>query len=210
MGDLVLLSSEVNPVIQQLQTGGFEILGIHNHIIGESPQVMYVHFSSHGPAERLAQTIKDGLARTKTPLKSGKPSGPWDLEPSAINAFEKIQSILGRKGNQSGKVLQIGVARSEKIQMNGEEVPPSMGMATAMNFQSTGGKIAATGDFVLTGDEVNPVIKELQANGIQVTALHNHMINDEPRLFFLHFWVIDRPDVVANALKSALTKVNAR
>ncbi|MCI0415573.1 DUF1259 domain-containing protein [bacterium] len=210
MGDLVLLASEVNPVIQQLQTGGFEVLGIHNHIIGESPQVMYVHFSSHGPAERLAQTIKNGLGRTKTPLKSVKSPVAADLEPIAGNSFEKVQEILGRKGNQNGNVLQIGVPRSGKIQMNGEEVPPSMGMAIALNFQSTGGKVAATGDFVLTGDEVNPVMKELQANGIQVTALHNHMIDDEPRLFFLHFWVIESPDVVANALKSALTRINAR
>jgi hypothetical protein len=208
MGDLVLLASEVNPVIRELQVGGFDILGIHNHVIGESPQIMYVHFSSHGSAEHLAQTIRNGLARTKTPLKSGKPSGAQNLETSNTKTFEKIQSILGRKGNQSGKILQIGVPRSEKIQMNGEEVPPSMGMATAFNFQATGGKFAATGDFVLTGDEVNPVIKVLQTNGIHVTALHNHMINDEPRLFFLHFWAIDSPDVVANVLKSALMKSN--
>ena len=89
------------------------------------------------------------------------------------------------------------------------EIPPTMGMAISMNFQNVGNQVATTGDFVLLADEVNPVIRELTTHGIEVTALHSHMLNEKPRLFFLHFWGIGSPENVAEGLKAALSKVNA-
>jgi hypothetical protein len=107
----------------------------------------------------------------------------------------------------AGRVLQIGVPRRDAIRENGTEVPPSMGMATAINVQPAGQGVAATGDFVLVADEVNPVILALQARGIDVTALHSHMLREEPRLFFMHFWAAGEPERVAAGLKDALAKI---
>ena len=206
MGDLVLLASEVNPVIQALQAGGVDVLAVHNHLSGETPEVVYVHFGGHGQPEAIAKTLRSTLETTKTPLSP--PSGaPAELSAAEKAAFDKIQEVLGRKGSMAGRVLQVGVPRAAKIEEGGVEVPPSQGMATAMNFQVVGSRVATTGDFVLIADEVNPVIRELEAHGIQVTALHSHMLRESPRLFFMHFWGLDDPAKVAEGLKAALGKV---
>ena len=207
MGDLVLLTKEVNPVIQHLQSGGIEIAAIHNHLFGETPQIMYVHFDGHGTANHLAQTLKDALAKTSTPQPSPN-AKPATADAATQQVFEKIQDLIGRKGNISGKLLQINVPRKEKIQEGDHEITPTMGMSTAMNFQVVDQRVATTGDFVLIADEVNPVIKELQANGIEVTALHSHMLRETPRLFFMHFWGLDSPEKVATGLKTALSHIN--
>jgi Domain of Unknown Function (DUF1259) len=206
MGDLVLLSSEVNPVIRALQAVGLEVLAVHNHLIGETPQVLYVHFEGHGEPEAVARGLKAALAATKTPM--GPPAGK-PAEPSAPEraAFETLQASLGRKGSLAGRVLQVGVPRSSKIEEEGTEMPPSLGLGIGMNFEVVGSKVAATGDFVLVADEVNPVIGELESHGIEVTALHSHMLRESPRLFFMHFWVVDDPAKVGEGLKAALDKV---
>jgi hypothetical protein len=206
MGDLVLLPDEVNPVVRALQAGGLDVLAIHNHLIGESPQVIYVHFGGHGPAEQVAKALRAALDTTKTPLAA--PAGP-PAAPSAAEtaAFDKVQAALGRKGSMAGRVLQIGVPRAAKIEEDGMEVPAGIGMATALNFQVVESRVATTGDFVMTAEEVNPVIKELEAHGIQVTALHSHMLRETPRLFFMHFWGLDDPTRIAEGLKAALGKM---
>ena len=206
MGDLVLLAAEVDPVVRALQAGGLDVLAIHNHLIGESPQVVYVHFGGHGPAERLATALRGALDTTKTPLvpASAPPSGP---SPDESAAFDKLQTALGRTGSLAGRVLQVAVPRAARIEEDGMEVPPSVGMATALNFQVVGRQVAATGDFVLVAEEVNPVIRELLAHGIQVTALHSHMLRETPRLFFMHFWALDEPARVGEGLKAALGRV---
>jgi len=206
MGDLVLLTNEVNPVIQQLQAGGIEIAAIHNHLFGEEPQIIYVHFDGQGTANRVAQTLKDALAKTSTPQSSA--AKPATTEAATQQIFDEIQKSIGRKGNISGKLLQITVPRKEKIQEGDNEITPTMGMSTAMNFQVVSQRIATTGDFVLIADEVNPVIKELQANGIEVTALHSHMLRETPRLFFMHFWGLDSPEKIAGGLKAALSHIS--
>jgi biotin operon repressor len=209
MGDLVLLPSEVNPVISQLQAGGIDILAVHNHLINETPQVIYVHFEGHGAPEAIANSLKAALAKTKTPAPSpAKPAAK--LTPDEEKSFATIQGAFGQKGNVAGKVLQIGIPRAEKIEDNKMEIPPSMGMSESMNFQEAAGKISASGDFVLTSNEVNPVIKELQDHGIQVTALHTHMLNDSPHLFFMHFWASGSAEEVAAGLKAALSRVNIK
>ena len=210
MGDLVLLGPEVAPVVGALEDGGFEVLAIHNHLLEETPRVMYVHFHGRGDTVAIAKTLKAALDRTKTPL--GASAGNAAAGPTAQQEkiFQQIQDILGRKGSMAGVVLQFGVPRADAIQDSGMEVPPSMGMATAINFETAEGRVATTGDFVLIADEVNPVIRELRAHGIDATALHSHMLRETPRLFFLHFWGVGPPEKIAAGLKAALAKVASK
>src|SRR5438132_1560617 len=191
-GDLVLTEDEVAPVFQKLRKEGIEVTALHNHLIGESPRVMFLHIAGKGEATQLAAQIKNALSLTKTPLgeppaRTGESAGKIASENAAFNA-ERIQDTLGHKGQVKGGVLSISVPRPEHITMKGTTLPPSMGMATALNFQDAGqGTVAATGDFVLTHDEVNSVTKALAENGIEVTALHNHLVQGSPDLYFMHF-----------------------
>jgi Domain of Unknown Function (DUF1259) len=207
MGDLVLLEAELTPVVSALQAGGIDIAAIHNHLVGETPHVVYLHFSGHGDAAALAASLKHALERTATPLAATPPAKP---SPADEQAFNKVQQVLGRRGALAGTVLQLGVPRAEKIEERGVEVPASMGVAIALNFERVGERVATTGDFVLIATEVNPVIRELRSHGIEVTALHSHMLSETPRLFFLHFWGTGNPEEVAGALKAALSRVNTK
>ncbi len=208
MGDLVLLDSEVNPVIDALQKGGVEQSALHNHLLGESPDVMYVHFMGHGEAAKLAKALHDALALTKTPM------GPVPAPPATPPAIDlptaDLDRIIGHPGKVAGGTYQFTVARGEKIVEHGVEIPPAM-MNIPLNFQPTGnGRAAITGDFVLVASEVNPVIRALRAGGITVTALHSHMLAETPRLFFIHFWANDDARTLATALRSALDRVNTK
>ena len=201
MGDLVLTEDEVAPVMQALQAGGVEQTALHNHVLNESPHVMYMHIMAQGDPSNIARTIHDALGKTRTPLTSAPAASaaPIDIDTAAITR------TLGASGKVNGGVLQVSVPRRETIREGGMEVPPSMGVATAINFQPTGGgKAAVTGDFVLRANEVNPVIRALRSNGIEVTALHSHMIDEEPRLFFMHFWANDDAQRLASGLREAL------
>jgi hypothetical protein len=208
MGDLVLTEDEVEPVMMKLQEGGIHESAVHNHLIGESPHVMYMHIASHGDAVQMAKAIHEAVAQTKTPGPDAAPAA----QPTADLEFDQkqVEQILGHTGKVNGGVLQIGVPRAEAITDSGMTVPASMGVATALNFQPTGsGKAAITGDFVLLGTEVNPVIKGLRQNGIAVTALHSHMLMEEPRLFFMHFWANDDALKLAKGLRAALDNTNS-
>jgi hypothetical protein len=207
MGDLVLLGSEVNAVIEALQAGGFEVLAIHNHLIEEAPRLLYVHFHGHGDAAALARTLRAALEKTKTPLGVSVGKAPAPLSEAEEKTFRKLQETLGRQGSMAGRVLQVGVPRAETIHDQGMAIPPGMGMATAINFEIAGDRVATTGDFVLVADEVNPVIRELHAHGFDVTALHSHMLRETPRLFFLHFWGVGAPEKIAEGMRAALAKV---
>jgi hypothetical protein len=203
MGDLVLLGAEVNPVARALQAGGFEILAIHNHLIGESPRVLYLHFMGKGEPVALAKTLKAAMSKTATPTGMASAAKPTEAD---TKLFDDFQTALGHKGSMAGSVLQIGVPRRDPITDGGMEIPPAMGMAESINAEVRA-SIAATGDFVLVADEVNPVIRELQSHGIDVTALHSHMLRESPRLFFMHFWGVGAPEKVGEGLKAALSKV---
>jgi Domain of Unknown Function (DUF1259) len=208
MGDLVLTEDEVEPVMMKLQEGGIHESAIHNHLLGESPHVMYMHIASHGDAVQMAKAIHDAVALTKTP---GPDTAPTAQQTADLGFDQKqVEQILGHSGKVNGGVLQVGVSRAEAITDSGMTVPLSMGVATAINFQPTGnGKAAITGDFVLLGGEVNPVIKALRQNGIAVTALHSHMLMEEPRLFFMHFWANDDALKLAKGLRAALDNTNS-
>jgi hypothetical protein len=208
MGDLVLTDTEISPVMQRLIEGGVEITAIHNHLLRTSVPVFYMHVGGHGDPLKLAEALHAAIALSKTPLSqtpTPTSSAPLELDAAAI------EETLGYKGNQNGGVYQFSIPRSESVSEGGMAVPPSMGTATALNFQPTaGGRAAITGDFVLLGSEVNPVLKALRQHGIEVTALHSHMLDDSPHLFFMHFWANDDAQQLARALRGALDLTNAK
>jgi Domain of Unknown Function (DUF1259) len=207
MGDLVLTGDEVNPVMKKLAESGIEITAMHNHLLHAEPATFYMHVQGNGDPVKLATALHDALAQSHTPFAappppSGTPA-PLDLDTGMIDR------TLGAKGNAVGGVYQVTIKRAESIQDDGMEVPAAMGSGEAINFQPTGGsKAAITGDFVLTAKEVNPVLRTLRENDIEVTALHNHMLDDEPRLFFMHFWANDDATKLAAGLRKALDQIN--
>ncbi|GHO63320.1 hypothetical protein KSC_022120 [Ktedonobacter sp. SOSP1-52] len=207
MGDLVLTEDEVNGVITKLQQEGIEQTALHNHLFGETPRIMYLHIGGQGDPVKLARGIHGALAQTKTPLTTAASSGqpqPIDLDTKQLDA------TLKSHGKATSGVYQYSIPRAEKITADGMDIPPAMGTATAINFQPTGaGKAAITGDFVLLAREVNPVIKALREYGIEVTALHNHMLTENPRLFYLHFWGNDDASKLAQGLRAALDQTRS-
>jgi hypothetical protein len=208
MGDLVLLDSEVSAVIDALQKGGVEQTALHNHLLGESPNVMYVHFMGHGDASKLAKALHDALDLTKTPMEP--PPAPPATPPAIDLPTADLDHIIGHAGKVAGGTYQFALARAETIVEHGVEIPPSM-MNIPLNFQPTGnGRAAITGDFVLIASEVNPVIRTLRAGGITVTALHSHMLEETPRLFFIHFWANDDAKKLATTLRAALDAMHVK
>jgi hypothetical protein len=204
MGDLVLAEGEVAAVMQALQAGGVEQTALHNHLLMESPRVMYMHIMAQGNAAKIAAAIRSALGQTATPMEPPASSTPAAIELDTA----AIARTLGAAGKVNGGVYQVTVPRRDRVADRGMEVPASMGVATAINFQPTGGgKAAITGDFVMTASEVNRVIRALQAGGIQPTALHSHMLTETPRLFFMHFWANDDAVKLAGALRSALDQM---
>jgi hypothetical protein len=206
MGDLVLTHEEVNPVMKKLVEGGIEITALHNHLLRSSPATMYMHFLGHGDPAKLAGVLRTALSESKTPLAAPAAAGsppPLEIDTAAI------EQTLGAKGTANGGVYQFNIGRAETITDGGMPIPIAMGSGIVINFQPTGGgKAAITGDFVLVAQEVNPVLKTLRDNGIEVTALHSHMLEDQPRLFFMHYWANDDAQKLATGLKAALSKVN--
>jgi hypothetical protein len=206
MGDLVLLEPEINPVMAKMIASGIEITAVHNHLLRASPATFYMHIAGHGDPVKLATAIRDALAESKTPLTVAASTAP----PPAVDLdTAQLDQIIGVKGQANGGVYQFNVPRRDPITEEGMPLTPvgPMGVAIGINFQPTGdGKAAITGDFVLTNDEVNPVIMALKTHGIDVTALHSHMLDENPRLFFMHFWANDDAIKLAKGLRAALDK----
>lgn len=204
MGDLVLTESEINPVMTKLFAGGITVTAVHNHLLRAQPATFYMHVAGHGDAEKLATALHDALAETNVPL--GVP--PASPQPAIDLDTAKLNEILGARGNVNGGVLGFGISRAEPITDHGVVVPAAMGTAIAINFQPVGGgRAAITGDFVLLADEVNPVLATLRQNGIEVTAVHNHMLGDQPRTFYVHFWAVDDAVKLAGGLRAALDRL---
>jgi hypothetical protein len=207
MGDLVLLDEEVPGVMSGLFDNGLQVAALHNHLNQISPHVMYMHYEGMGDPVQLAAGLHAALAASKTPLG---PTAPAPPPPGPQLDADALQGILGHSGQVNNGVLAVSVPRAETIIENGIPLLPAMGVTTAINFQPTdGGKAAITGDFVLAADEVNPVASTLRSAGIEVTALHNHALGDQPRLFYMHFWANDDPTKLATALRSALGQTNS-
>jgi hypothetical protein len=207
MGDLVLLETEINPVMAKLIAGGLEITAVHNHLLRASPATFYMHVGGMGDPVKLAKAIHDALAVSKTPLAT--PAAPA-AQPAIDLDTAELDKIMGVKGRANGGVYQFGIPRRDPVTQEGMTLAPAgpLGMAVGIGFQPTGNKKAAiTGDFVMTADEVNPVLRALRENGIEVTALHSHMLNEQPRLFFMHFWANDDAAKLAKGLRAALDKM---
>lgn len=209
MGDLVLLEAEVAPVMRRLAEGRIEVTALHNHLMRAQPSTMYLHVAGRGDAAPLATALRAALQESATPLRGGGgPAGQERVEGVDTAAFARA---LGREGRASGGVYAVSVPRAEAIREHGAEVPPAMGLGTAINLQAAGnGRGAITGDFVLTAAEVVPVQRALVENGIEVTAIHTHMLGEEPRLFFLHFWAVGEPERLGRGLHAALERTNSK
>ncbi len=211
MGDLVLTAEEVSPVMSKLVEGGIDITALHNHLLRSSPATLYMHVRGYGDPVKLATTLHTALAESKTPFQG---AAYGSVQPAAAQIdldTAAIDQALGAKGVINGGVYQFSIPRTEAIKDDGMAVPVSMGTAIAINFQPTGGgKAAVTGDFVLAAKEVNPVLKELLGHGIEVTALHSHMLDEQPRLFFMHFWANDDAQKLVKGLRAALDKVDTK
>jgi hypothetical protein len=204
MGDLVLTETEINPVMSKLFENGLTVTAVHNHLLRAQPATFYMHIAGQGEPEKLASAVRTALAESKTPLTAA----PAAAQPSVDLDVAKLNDILGARGNPNGVVVGYGIPRADPVTDEGMVVPPAMGTAIAINFQPVGGgRAAITGDFVLLAEEVNPVLGALRQHGIEVTAVHNHMLYDQPRMFFVHFWAVDDAVKLANGLRVALDKV---
>ena len=206
MGDLVLLEAEINPVMKVLIENGLEVTAIHNHVLRGNPTTFYMHVGGHGDPEKMATAILQALQSSKTPLTP--PAAPPSQPAIELDTMQ-LDQIIGVKGTANGGVYGFAVPRRDPVTQGGMEIAPAgpMGLATAINFQPTGGgKAAITGDFVLTGNEVQGVIKALRGNGIEVTAIHSHMLDEQPRLIFMHFWANDDAIKLAKGIREALDK----
>jgi len=207
MGDLVLLETEIKPVMTKLVESGLDITAVHNHLLRANPATFYMHVGGHGDPVKMAAAIRTALAESKTPLAAPAPAAA----PPAIDLdTAQLDQIIGAKGQPNGGVYQFAVPRRDPVSEGGMALAPvgPLGVATAIGFQPTGGGNAAiTGDFVMIASEVNPVIKALRSGGIEVTALHSHMLDEQPRLFFMHFWANDDAVKLAKALRTALDEM---
>ena len=205
MGDLVLTETEIKPVMTKLLEGGVEITALHNHLLRADPPTYYMHVGGHGDPLKMAETIRSALGASKTPFEAGQAAAPPAANVDLPTG--QLDEIMRAKGQANGGVYQFGIPRKEPIAEGGMAVPGAMGSANAINFQPTGGgKAAITGDFVVTGEEVNPLIHALRANGIEVTAIHSHMLDEQPRVFFVHFWANDDAVKLAKGIRAALDK----
>jgi hypothetical protein len=209
VGDLVLLESEIEPVMRSLEGSGFEITALHNHLRNESPHVMYLHYLGVGDAAKLAASLKAALQQSKTPLQA--PAAATSQAAAPLPFEGTVERILGHTGTVNGGVLAIGIPRAETITLRGMVLPPAMGVGMVMNFQDVGQhRIATTGDFPLIAGELPAVEQALKAHGFEATALHHHMPGDMPPLYYMHFWMVDTPENIANGLKDALSHVNVK
>ena len=205
MGDLVLLETEITPVMTKLLNGGLDITAIHNHILRASPATFYMHVGGHGDPEKMAAVIRAALSASNTPFDA--PATTAGPAPAVDLDTAKLDQIMGVKGTATGGVYQFAVPRRDPAMESGMQVNTPLGGANAINFQPTGnGKAAITGDFLVTGNEVNPLIRALHAGDIEVTAIHSHMLDEQPRMFFIHFWANDDAQKLARGVRAALEK----
>ena len=206
MGDLVLTETEISPVMAKLLESGVEVTAVHNHLLRASPAPFYMHIGGHGDAMKLAAAIHAALTFSATP-----PQAPAATSAPAVDLdTAKLDEVMGSKGKANGGVYQFSVPRRDAVTENAMTIPASMGVANGANFQPTGdGKAAVTGDFVVTGEEVNPLVRALRTSGIEVTAIHSHMLDEQPRLFFVHYWANDDALKLAKGLRGALDQTAA-
>jgi hypothetical protein len=201
MGDLVVTLAELLPVEAAIDSQHLAILGVHNHLTGESPTIMYVHFHGTGPAVDLARRLDRVLAKTSTPRGMAGPA----TAPVTIDTAQ-VFSTLGAKGTASGAVAQLGfVLIKGNVVMRGDTIPPALAAGSPVNVQAIAAdRYVATGDFAVYQDRVQPVINALTEHGITATAVHNHLQSENPPVYFIHFWADGAPADVLAGIKAAL------
>jgi hypothetical protein len=207
MGDTCVREDELPGVEQEMQRQGLDITALHNHLAGETPKVMFVHLSGQGPAADLARKVKAVLARTATPMGRVHEEEAEKEKPD----WSAITSVLGKPGETEGDIIEYGFRRRERLTMRGETLPATDALETVpeVKFQMLeDGRAITYGEMILTAQEVAPVFHVLVENGIEVTALHNHMTEEEPRLFFMHWWAVGKPETLARGVKAAIGQMN--
>jgi hypothetical protein len=211
MGDLVLTESEINPVMSKLLAEGLQVTALHNHLLRANPPTFYMHVAGTGDPAQMARLVRAALEESRTPFDIKPPAEAAAASQSVDFDTGKVEAAIGHKGKANGGVYQFSIPRADAIKMDGMAVPGAMGTAIAINFQPTGGgKAAITGDFVALSSELNPLITALRDNGIEVTAIHNHMVGEDPRAFFIHFWANDDAVKLANGLGAALKTLDVK
>lgn len=206
MGDIVLTETDLKPVQQEVIKQGLTITAIHNHFLRNHPNVMYMHIGGSGNLEQMAQKAKAVLDKVSE-VRGGDPSKGTASTEAVQNTLDtrKLDEILGRKADMSKGVYKYTIGRPDvQLKEHGVTVTTFMGFNTWAAFQGTPDHAAVAGDFTMTENEVAPVIKTLIENGIEVVAVHNHMVHEQPRIFFLHYWGVGNAEQLAKALKAAL------
>ena len=201
MGDLVLLEKEINPVISVLEQANIDVTAVHSHFIYDNPRIMFLHLYGAGRGKSLALGIRNALLKTSTPLQDGTGSSA-----SLSLETKRIDEIIGYSGINAGGVYKITVGRPG-VSVRGMDLTSGMGMNSWAGFTGTSQRAHVAGDIAMTGAEVNRVIRALRRGGIEIVALHNHMLDEEPRMFFLHFWGTGPAEILAQTIREALNEV---
>lgn len=212
MGDLVLTESDLKPVQQEVIRQGLTITAIHNHFVRNHPNVMYMHIGGSGAVEQMAQKAKTVLDKIKEGRGGDPAKGTASSEtvPNTLNT-KRLDEILGYKGEMSKGVYKYTIGRPDvDLREHGVPVSSFLGFNTWAAFQGTSDNAAVAGDFTMLGEEVAPVIKALVENGIEVVAVHNHMIHERPKIFFLHYWGTGNSEQLAKGLKEALNQTGKK
>jgi hypothetical protein len=210
MGDIILTETDLKPVQEEVIARGLTITAIHNHFVRNHPNVMYMHIDGSGDIEQLAAGVKAIFDKVKE-VRGGDPkSGPKDSVLNTLN-IGALDAIIGAKGEMSMGVYKYTIGRPDvKLKEHGTPVSTFMGFNTWAAWQGSPDNAAVCGDFTMLADEVAPVIKALVENGIEVVAVHNHMVQEDPRIFFLHYWGVGPAEKLARGLRSAIDKTNAK
>jgi hypothetical protein len=203
MGDQVLLEDQVSAVMDVALDNGLEVTALHNHFLGDMPKVMFMHIGGMGDEQKLATAIGRVFAKIKETSAAKPASNAATIDPARSTLDPaKIESVLGRKGDLSGGVYKVTIGRTTK--MSGHEMGNAMGVNTWAAFAGSDEQAVVDGDFAMYEREVQPVLKALRHAGIQIVAIHNHMIGESPRVIFLHFWGTGSTAGLATGLKAAL------
>lgn len=209
MGDVVVREDEMGPVQRELLDRGLTVTGLHNHFVRETPAVMYMHIRGAGPRDSLRADVEAVLARVAE-LRGGDPASAEADEVENSLDTGRIEEILGYEGSMSRGVYKVTIGRPDvELVSGGTRVTTAMGFNTWASWQGSMENAAVAGDFAMLEDEVGPVIDALVSNGIEVVAVHNHMVLEEPRIFFLHYWGTGPAEELARGLRVALDRTGA-
>jgi hypothetical protein len=210
MGDIILTETDLKPVQQEVIRQGFAITAIHNHFVRNRPNVMYMHIDARGKVEALSGSVKSIFDKVKESRGKDPKASPADSVSNSLN-ITMLDSIMGYKGEMSKGVYKYTIGRPDVVlREHGIPVSTFMGFNTWAAWQGTPERAAVAGDFTMLEDEVAPVIKALVENGIEVVAVHNHMVHEEPKIFFLHYWGVGNAEQLAKGLKAALDQTGKK